>query len=582
MKLKNLLLIPIIAIAISSTLAADINRQNDFMTVREDLSSHPQQNRARSEWESGSNLSMLFESRIRNSFNIDRIINKGDMDSSAYTGNKRYLFGDLKSAGKIYLSDSWYIYSAPGRLDRTDALWLAGIISVEGTIYAYDRKIYNAFKRNQNHTLYKPIKQVGDNIEKIGHMGITGKYFFGALVTGYILDIKPMTRISSQIIEAFFITGGVKNVATIVVGRTRPHEGNGPGYFRFNKDGTSFPSGHSINVIEIADILSHNIDYRPFRIGCYGLVTVVCLQRITSDSHWPSDVYFSAIFGWVVSHDTTETRRILDDLANTNKELKEIQIQLIQSEKMASLGMLVAGIAHEINTPIGAVNSMHDTLIRAMEKLKVNLKLNFDKQYEQNAELISIFKIVDNANRVIESGTNRVMNIVRRLRSFARLDEAEFKKSDIHEGLEDTLIMINHEIKHKATIIREYGKIPSIPCYSGPLNQVFLNLLINAIQAFKDKGEIKIKTYKDNDRVFIEIADNGIGITSDNLKRIFDPGFTTKGVGVGTGLGLSICYQIIQDHRGDIRAESEPGKGTKFIISFPSNLDKILGKRVQD
>ncbi|MEE9554958.1 MAG: phosphatase PAP2 family protein [candidate division Zixibacteria bacterium] len=246
---------------------------------------------------------MSFESGIRNSFSLDKIIGEGNVDSAGNVGKGRHLFDDLKNAGKIYLSDSWHIYSAPGRLTRTDVLWLAGIISVGGTIYTYDRDIYNAFKRNQNHALYKPIRQLGDNIEKIGHMGITGKYFFGALVTGYIFDIKPMTRISSQIIEAFFITGGVKNVATIAIGRTRPHEGNGPEYFRFNEDGTSFPSGHSINVLEIADILSHNIDYRPFQISCYGLASVVCLQRITSDSHWPSDVYFSAIFGWVVSHE---------------------------------------------------------------------------------------------------------------------------------------------------------------------------------------------------------------------------------------------------------------------------------------
>jgi PAS domain S-box-containing protein len=283
-----------------------------------------------------------------------------------------------------------------------------------------------------------------------------------------------------------------------------------------------------------------------------------------------------------VAHDITDTRKILDDLARANKELKETQIQLIQSEKMASLGMLVAGIAHEINTPIGAVNSMHDTLVRSMEKLKGTLKSIDECQYEVSDELKSIFKIVDDANRVIDSGTDRVMTIVRRLRSFARLDEAELKRSDIHEGLEDTLTIIHHEIKHKATIVRDYGQIPAIPCYSGPLNQVFLNLLINANQAFKDKGEIKIKTYMDRDRVFIEISDNGIGIAADNLRHIFDPGFTTKGVGVGTGLGLSICYQIIQDHRGDIRAESEPGKGSRFIISLPTNLDEILGKSVKE
>ena len=282
-----------------------------------------------------------------------------------------------------------------------------------------------------------------------------------------------------------------------------------------------------------------------------------------------------------VAHDITERMKVLEDLAQANKHLKETQTQLVQSEKMASLGLLVAGIAHEINTPIGAVNSMHDTLVRSTRKLKEILKSEFSEQYRQSQNLQSILRIVDDANKVIESGTDRVTNIVRRLRSFARLDEAELKKTDIHEGLEDTLTIIHHEIKHKSVVIKDYGDIPPIPCYPGPLNQVFLNLLINASQAIEDKGEIRIATYSDGNNVKIEIQDNGTGISPEHLKRIFDPGFTTKGVGVGTGLGLSICYQIIQDHRGAIKAESEFGKGTKFTITLPTNLDEILGENTQ-
>lgn len=281
-----------------------------------------------------------------------------------------------------------------------------------------------------------------------------------------------------------------------------------------------------------------------------------------------------------VAHDITERMKVLEDLAQANKHLKETQTQLVQSEKMASLGLLVAGIAHEINTPIGAVNSMHDTLVRSTRKLKEILKSEFSEQYRQSQNLQSILKIIGDANKVIESGTDRVTNIVRRLRSFARLDEAELKKTDIHEGLEDTLTIIHHEIKHKSVVIKDYGDIPPIPCYPGPLNQVFLNLLINANQAIEDKGEIKIATYGDGSDVYIEIQDNGTGISPEHLKRIFDPGFTTKGVGVGTGLGLSICYQIIQDHRGAIKAESKLGKGTKFTIKLPTNLDEILGKDI--
>jgi len=266
----------------------------------------------------------------------------------------------------------------------------------------------------------------------------------------------------------------------------------------------------------------------------------------------------------------------LTDLEKAHSELKNAQIQLVQSEKMASLGMLVAGIAHEINTPIGAVNSMHDTLLRSIQKLKDILRKRPTEIDQEDARLSEILKTLDDANKVIESGTERVMTIVKRLRSFARLDEAELKTVDIHEGIEDTLTIIHHQIKHNITIIKNYGSLPKIACFPGQLNQVFLNLLINASQAIADKGEITISTGRENSKIRIEFADNGIGIPPEKIGRVFDPGFTTKGVGVGTGLGLSICYQIIENHHGKIEVESEVGKGAKFIITLPTNLDEII------
>ncbi len=273
-----------------------------------------------------------------------------------------------------------------------------------------------------------------------------------------------------------------------------------------------------------------------------------------------------------VAHDITELKKALEDFAQANISLKNTQTQLVQSEKMASLGMLVAGIAHEINTPIGAVNSMHDTLILAINKLKSSLKIICSNSDYNGETLQNLLKIIEDANRVITSGTDRVTEIVRRLRSFARLDEAELKDADIHEGLEDTLTLVHHELKHNITIHRNYGDIPVISCYPGQLNQVFMNLLINARQSILGKGEITISTSSKKKKVHIEIMDTGSGIPQDKLERIFDPGFTTKGVGIGTGLGLSICYQIIQDHKGEIKAESEIGKGTKFTIILPTNL----------
>ncbi len=281
-----------------------------------------------------------------------------------------------------------------------------------------------------------------------------------------------------------------------------------------------------------------------------------------------------------------EAKEELEDYSRTleskveerTRQVKEKHAQLVQSSKMASLGSLVAGVAHEINTPIGAISSMHNTLMRAVDKLKVQLGGSLSEVEDEQLRIKRSLQAVDEANRVISTGTERVIEIVRRLRSFARLDEAELKDADINEGLEDTLTMIHHEIKHNIVIHKDFGVLPLISCYPGRLNQVFLNLLINARQAIKGEGEIFITTRRQDQTISIKIRDTGTGISPENLERIFDPGFTTKGVGVGTGLGLSICYQIIQDHRGEIKVDSELGKGTTFTVILPMDLEKRLEK----
>jgi two-component system NtrC family sensor kinase len=279
-----------------------------------------------------------------------------------------------------------------------------------------------------------------------------------------------------------------------------------------------------------------------------------------------------------IAHDFTEVKHVLTELEKTNRHLKEAQIQLVQSEKMASLGQLVAGIAHEINTPIGAVNSMHDTLFRTLNKLKDFIQQKLPEDCKQIPKLEEAFKLIDDSNSVIKSGTERVINIVTRLKSFARLDEADLKTVDIHQGIEDTLVLIHHELKHNITVVKSYGDVPPISCFPSQLNQVFLNLLVNSKQAIKDKGTITIATYMKNNKVFIKFSDDGIGIPKDRLSRIFDPGYTTKGIGVGTGLGLSISYNIIQNHRGEIKVDSELGKGTEFLIILPTDLKAQLKK----
>ena len=278
-----------------------------------------------------------------------------------------------------------------------------------------------------------------------------------------------------------------------------------------------------------------------------------------------------------IAHDVTEQKVALEALEKSNQELRDTQSQLVQSEKMAALGNLVAGIAHEINTPVGAISSMHNTAARAVEILREFVEQKLAEEQQENRKLVGALKIIQDSNNVIKSGTERVINIVRRLRSFARLDEAEVKDANIHEGIEDTLTLAHHELKHRVTVHKKFGNLPAIACFPGRLNQVFLNMVINASQAIKDKGEITITTYLKNQKAFIEIKDTGVGISPEHLKKIFDPGFTTKGVGVGTGLGLSICYQIIKDHHGEIKVESEIGKGTTFTIILPTDLDKRLG-----
>jgi PAS domain S-box-containing protein len=282
-----------------------------------------------------------------------------------------------------------------------------------------------------------------------------------------------------------------------------------------------------------------------------------------------------------VSHDVTERRQILDELQSAYRHLRETQAQLVQSEKMASLGNLVAGIAHEINTPVGAIHSMHDTLARAVERLQTLLDAQFPKALQENRELQGILKIISDASRVIETGSERVTDIVRSLRSFARLDEAEMKRVDLHEGIEDTLTLIHHDLKNRIRVVKNYGDIPPIVCYPSRLNQVFLNLLVNAKQAIRGAGEITVTTLQKDDRVHISFRDTGAGIPEGNLSRIFDPGFTTKGVGVGTGLGLSICYRIVQDHKGEIRVESRVGEGSTFTVILPVNLDKTAGHQAR-
>lgn len=259
------------------------------------------------------------------------------------------------------------------------------------------------------------------------------------------------------------------------------------------------------------------------------------------------------------------------DLEDAMRRLREAQQQLVMREKMASLGNLVAGVAHEINNPVGAVASAADTSERSIGIVKRLLADGGSvADLTENQRFKTALEILENNNAITVTASRRITEIVRSLKNFARLDESDFQEADIHEGLDSTLTLLHHEIKNRVEVVKEYGDdVPRIQCYPNQLNQVFMNMLSNASHAVGEGGVITVRTRRDGTSVVVEITDTGRGISKDNLERIFDPGFTTKGVGVGTGLGLSISYNIVKKHHGDIDVQSDVGKGTTMRIRLP-------------
>lgn len=273
------------------------------------------------------------------------------------------------------------------------------------------------------------------------------------------------------------------------------------------------------------------------------------------------------------------------------KDLKATQAQALQSEKMASIGQLAAGVAHEINNPIGFVGSNLDALtdyFNDYESLldqykiigsllengdagedKVREQLKAIREHESDIEIDYLKEdIPDLLNDCID-GTRRVGQIVADLKNFAHPGNDKQMLMDINKGIESTLNVVANEVKYKAKVTKDFGDIPSVEGFPQKINQVFMNIFVNAAQAIEEKGDITIKTYAEGSDVKISIADNGSGIPEENLNKIFDPFFTTKEVGKGTGLGMNIVYNIIKEHNGNIEVESEMGKGTCFTITLP-------------
>ncbi len=283
------------------------------------------------------------------------------------------------------------------------------------------------------------------------------------------------------------------------------------------------------------------------------------------------------------------------ELVEGKAQLQRLQAQIVHSEKMASIGQLSAGIAHELNNPVGFVYGNLDLLTGCINDLLTLLKFydaashtsDVAETAQRIKQEIAYERTLADLSSIISDcreGVERVRDIVQNLRTFSRLDEAEFKRTDINEGIDSTIRLLSRYFSgSEVRLIREFGELPSVDAFSAQLNQVWTNLLVNAAQSVTATGgDVKIVTSADSDSITVSISDTGEGIPPENLSKIFDPFFTTKPVGEGTGLGLSITFGIVQRHGGTISVDSEVGKGTTFTVSLPmqpkphSNADKSL------
>jgi len=278
-------------------------------------------------------------------------------------------------------------------------------------------------------------------------------------------------------------------------------------------------------------------------------------------------------------------------LSKTLEDLKEAQSQLVDSEKMAGLGQLTAGIAHEINNPINFVTSNIkpleldildlDTVIKMYEDLDPEQELKPQianiESFKKQIDIVFVREEIKSLLSGIGEGARRTAEIIRSLKNFSRLDENDTKPVDLNEGISSTLVLVKNTFPDQMQVIREFGNLPLVECLPGKINQVFMNLITNAVHAIKskepkdDKGLLTIKTWEEGSDVKISIKDSGTGMPDEVKQKIFEPFFTTKDVGEGTGLGLSIVFRIIENHGGNIDVITKLNQGTEFIITLPIN-----------
>lgn len=330
------------------------------------------------------------------------------------------------------------------------------------------------------------------------------------------------------------------------------------------------------DILQFFKILSGDIYVFHWGVLLMVLVLAYVLERRFSETHRQLQVYSADLeeSNHKLEERVAERTRDLQDkndaLEETLDELQRTQDQLVMREKMASLGNLVAGVAHEVNNPIGAVHSAADVSGRCIERLMGELEKSASwGELQINGSFQQAVTLLKDNTKLVYTASQRIASIVQSLKNFARLDEAEFQKADLHEGLDSTLTLVHHQFKDRIEVVREYGDLPQIDCAPNQLNQVFMNLLVNAAQAIEDKGTVTIRTWVDNGQANVQIVDTGKGISSEHLEHIFDPGWTTKSRGVGTGLGLSISYNIVDKHGGKLLVESMPEAGATFTVHLP-------------
>ncbi len=367
---------------------------------------------------------------------------------------------------------------------------------------------------------------------------------------------------------------------------------------------------------EILGKTIHEVLPSAFADYCYDCIqkTLATKKTVTIEYSLPIDdqeVWFEASIApmgennvVIVARDINDRKRLEDqlrqqaeDLAQTLQELKRTQAQMIHSEKMSSLGQLVAGVAHEINNPVnfihGNITPLHEYIQDLLRLIELYQKYDVDNhpEIQELIDEIDLEYIKEDLPKTLNSmnvGTERIRQIVLSLRSFSRMDEADFKEVDIHAGINSTLMILKRRLQD-IEVITDYGKLPLVECYAGELNQVFMNILVNGIDAIEQRnsqltlaeiqanpGKIHVRTELVNSQwLEIAIADNGIGMNEQVQKQMMNPFFTTKPVGKGTGLGMSISYQIITErHRGKLHCHSIPGKGTEFVIQIPIHQGK--------